>query len=234
MRSRPLSDDDKAILAEVPLLAALGEDRFAGLVRGCRVEFHERGTHLFRAEDIADHFYVMLSGQLRLVRTSAQGIETVMHFLASPGAFAEAVTLAGRPYPVNCEVVHDSEIAAIPREAYLEVLRAAPEVAGDVLSGLLEWERFLMREIYRLRHANPLQRIAFFLLDFEDRQRENAENDGQDIDYPEKRQIASRIGMTAETFSRSLRKLENMNFIGKGRNLEILDRPALEKLARTG
>lgn len=231
MISRPLSDSEKAFLGEIPLFAALGKDRLAHLVASCRVETVKRGSHLFRAADRAEYFYVLLSGQLRLVRTSPQGTETVMHFLTSPGAFAEAVTLAGRPYPVDCEVMADGAVVAIPRAAYLKILQEFPEVAGEVMAGLLEWERFFLDEIYRLRHTSPLQRIAAFLIDHQDHTVAHA-GDKAETGYPEKRQIASRIGITPETFSRLLRRLEQMNAIETGASLRIRDRGVLENLAR--
>ncbi|MHC8495021.1 Crp/Fnr family transcriptional regulator [Thalassospira sp. SM2505] len=231
MRSKPLSDSDREIMMNVPLLFALGEDRIEGLIARCRVACHARGEHLFRAGDVAENFYILLSGHLRLVKTSPLGEETVMHFLTQPGAFAEAVSFAGRPYPVDCEVMEDCEIVEIPRAAYLSILRSAPDVLGDVLSGLLRWERFFLEEIYKIRHTRPLQRIASFLIDFEERSGEPLDDQGG-TSFPEKRQIASRIGITPETFSRSLRKLEASGAIAAGPKLQILDRAALIELSR--
>ncbi|WP_417813326.1 Crp/Fnr family transcriptional regulator [Thalassospira alkalitolerans] len=231
MRSRQLFDTDIDIVKQVPFLSALGAARLSDLIGKCRVEWHAKGEHLFRAGDVADHFYILLSGHLRLVKISPLGEETVMHFLTQPGAFAEAVSLAGRAYPVECEVMENCEIVAIPREAYLTILRSAPDVAGDVLAGLIRWERFFLEEIYKLRHTKPIQRIASFLIDFEERNGENL--DGEDeTNFPEKRQIASRIGITPETFSRSLRKLEATGAIAAGPKLRILDRAALYELSR--
>lgn len=233
MHSKPLSDANREVAAQVPLLAALGQDRLTVLLGKCRVECHERGEHLFRAGDVADRFYVLLSGHLRLVKTSAQGDETVMHFLTEPGSFAEAVSFAGRAYPVECQVIEDCEIISIPRDAYLDILRSAPDVTGDVLAGFLRWERFFLEEIYKMRHTRPIQRIASFLIDFEDRSGEILDAaDGTGTIFPEKRQIASRIGITPETFSRSLRKLEAAGAIAAGPKLRILDRAALIELAR--
>ena len=230
MVSRTLSKADQDIMSNVPLLAALGVHRLKGLMETCRVDCHARGEHLFRAGDVAEHFYILLSGHLRLVKTSSQGDETVMHFLNQAGSFAEAVSFAGRSYPVECQVVENCEIVAIPRTAYLGILKSAPDVVGDVLASLLRWERFFLEEIYKLRHTSPIQRIAAFLIDFEDRN--GAMIDGTNgKSFPGKRQIASRIGITPETFSRSLRKLEASGAIAAGPKLKILDRAALVELA---
>ncbi|MEQ8286580.1 Crp/Fnr family transcriptional regulator [Thalassospira sp.] len=231
MVSRPLSNADHEVISQVPLLAALGEERLKELMRTCRVDRHSRGDHLFRAGDVAEYFYILLSGHLRLVKTSSQGDQTVMHFLTQAGSFAEAVSFAGRTYPVECQVAEDCEIIAVPRKAYLGILKSAPDVVGDVLASLLRWERFFLEEIYKLRHTRPIQRIAAFLVDFEDRN--GALIDGTSgKSFPEKRQIASRIGITPETFSRSLRKLEAAGAISAGPKLQILDRAALMELAR--
>ncbi|KXJ54818.1 MAG: hypothetical protein AXW12_11745 [Thalassospira sp. Nap_22] len=230
MVSRSLSSADQDVICQVPLLAALGEERLKTLLGTCKVESHARGEHLFRAGDVAEYFYILLSGHLRLVKTSSQGDETVMHFLTEAGSFAEAVSFAGRSYPVECQVVENCEIVAIPRTAYLGILKSAPDVVGDVLASLLRWERFFLEEIYKLRHTRPIQRIAAFLIDFEDRN--GATIDGTSgKNFPDKRQIASRIGITPETFSRSLRKLEASGAISAGPKLQILDREALLELA---
>ncbi|OSQ37347.1 Crp/Fnr family transcriptional regulator [Thalassospira mesophila] len=231
MRSRPLSETERDLVATAPLFSALGEERFRDLVGKCRVECHAVGEYLFQAGDIADHLYFLLFGQLRLVRISAQGEETVMHFLTRACAFAEAISLAGRAYPVNCEVMEECEIVVVPRDACVALLRSTPRVATDVLVSLIEWERFLLDEVYQLRHTKPLQRIASFLIDFEDRSGEQSVGVNA-VAYPEKRQIASRIGVTPETFSRSLRKLEAAGAIAKGPHLKILDRHILEQSAQ--
>ncbi len=230
MRSRPLSEIDYDIVRQVPFLSALGGARLDNLMAKCRVECHSRGEHLFRAGDVARNFYVLLSGHLRLVKVSPQGEETVMHFLTQPGAFAEAVSLVGRAYPVECEVMESCEIIAIPRDTYLSVLRSAPDVIAEVLAGLLQWERFFLEEIFKIRHTKPIQRIASFLIDFEERSGENLDGDDE-TNFPEKRQIASRIGITPETFSRSLRKLEATGAIAAGPKLRILDRRMLLALS---
>lgn len=231
MASRPLSSADHEVISRIPLLSALGKDRLNKLMETCRVDSLARGEFLFRAGDVAKYFYILLSGHLRLVKTSSQGEETVMHFLTEAGSFAEAVSFAGRTYPVECQVAENCEIIGIPREAYLGILRSAPDVVGDVLASLLRWERFFLEEIYKLRHTRPIQRIAAFLIDFEDRNSTLIDGTSGNS-FPEKRQIASRIGITPETFSRSLRKLEAAGAISAGPKLQILDRTALMELAR--
>jgi CRP/FNR family transcriptional regulator len=230
MSSRLLSDAERDLVATAPLFAALGAERYRDLSDRCRVEHYGVGEHLFETGSIADHLYFLLSGQLRLVRISAQGDETVMHFLTRPGAFAAAISLAGRAYPVNCEVMDECDVVVIPREACIGILRSTPRVATEVLGALIEWERFLRDEIFLLRHTKPVQRLASFLIDFEDCCCEQLDCENS-VSYPEKRQIASRIGVRPETFSRSLRKLEAAGAIAKGNRLKILDRKILAESA---
>ncbi len=231
MHSRPLSETECDLVATAPLFSALGKQIFRSLIVKCRVERRAVGEYLFQAGDVAEHLYFLLSGKLRLVKISAHGEETVMHFLTRPGAFAEAVSLAGAVYPVNCQVMEECEVVLIPREACIALLRETPKASTDVLVRLIEWERFFLGELYQLRHTTPLQRIASFLIDFEGRSSAAKPNGSSHVAYPEKRQIASLIGVTPETFSRSLRKLEAAGAIAKGTHLKILDRKILEQSA---
>ncbi|WP_425275485.1 helix-turn-helix domain-containing protein [Thalassospira xianhensis] len=68
-------------------------------------------------------------------------------------------------------------------------------------------------------------------MDFEERSGENLGGEDQ-TNFPEKRQIASRIGITLETFSRSLRKLEATGEIAASPKLRTLDRAVLYELSR--
>ena len=95
----------------------------------------------------------------------------------------------------------------------------------------MRWERFFLEEIFKIRHTKPIQRSASFLIDFEERSGENLGGEDE-TNFPEKRQIASRIGITPETFSRSLRKLEATGAIAAGPKLRIIDRAVLYELSR--
>ncbi|OSQ32650.1 helix-turn-helix domain-containing protein [Thalassospira sp. MCCC 1A03138] len=95
----------------------------------------------------------------------------------------------------------------------------------------MRWERFFLEEIFKIRHTKLIQRITSFLIDFEERSGENL--DGEDeTNFPEKRHIVSRIVITPETFSRSLRKLEATGEIAAEPKLRIINRAVLYELSR--
>ena len=86
------------------------------------------GEPLFAAGDEADSLYLLRSGRLGVFRR-VEGQPPQMLGVIRPGEpVGEMALIAGAPHSADVVALRDSEILALPRDAFFEVARNEPEV----------------------------------------------------------------------------------------------------------
>ena len=117
-------------------------------------------------------------------------------------------------YPVNSKVLNDSLVIRINAENYIQVLSNSPQACLKVMGRLSTRLHWLLNEIDRLSLHNASYQLISHLL--EDVPQDSTDKVEIKLGAP-KRVIASRISITPETFSRTLKNLSKDGLI------EVLD-----------
>lgn len=90
------------------------------------------GDRLFSAGDPADTFYVLQSGRLG-VFTPREGQQPEFIGVVHPGTpVGEMAMLADTSHTANVVALRDSEIIALPRQAFFEIVRKYPDLMAEV------------------------------------------------------------------------------------------------------
>ncbi|KZB68953.1 hypothetical protein AUP42_08560 [Thalassospira lucentensis] len=221
MSRRNLNDADFGLISKVAVLSAFSRDEIVSMTNGAAVVIYNGRELLFSEGEPAEQFFIVIKGQVRLFRILGDGRVALFHLVSAGESFAEAVVLSGQKYPVSAECDPGSQIIAISRLQLVNRLRNDKAMIGRMMQSLIERERFFYRELNDLRQRSPLQRLAGFLLSQSD-----------DAEIVPKHVIANRIGVTPETFSRALRKLEDDGFIARDTRMSILDVEGLRQFSR--
>lgn len=185
--------DWKALSQESPLLAALPDP----VRRLARILEIPRQAALFGQGDRPDAMFFVLSGEVRLVRRSGSGGETVLQ-RTRHGFLAEA-SLDQQRYHCDAIAAETSQLLAIPRKALRDAL-AFPDVRD-------RWIAHLARELRKARvHAERLslktarERIVHFI---------ETEGDQGKVDLTSSRKDwAAELGLTHEALYRALARME--------------------------
>ncbi len=186
-----------------------------------------RGQVLFLEGDPAEGFFVLLSGSMRIYKSSAEGREFTLHRITPGQMFAEAAIFKGRVYPANCIATEDSVVAFFPKGAFVEVVKEQPTVALKIIGGLSAWLREFTVKLENLSLKDVPARLATYLLT------QARANDSRQFELPvSKTELARELGTISETLSRTLKKLKNLGVIEESRDgIEILDPARLKMIA---
>ena len=214
-------------LQRTALFADLSEVELMPIVKASRCLNYPAKTGIFNAGDHAEVFFVLLTGSVRLYLLNAAGKEKVIELIQPGHTFAEAVVFLQKNYPVYAETLEKSQVLAINGQAFINQLHQQPALALKVLASLsLRLHRFL-KDIQTLSLENAEQRVAGFLLAMT-----HAELAQHTIP---KATIASRLGLTPETFSRVLGRLKEQGVIAENAGeLQVLQPAVLQQLREAG
>ena len=213
-------------LRNCPLFSALDDAQLAEAAADMRRVPLTAGNALFRQGDEAQRFYVVDSGVIKLTRLSGDGEEKVIEMIRPGESFAEAVMfMDAKRYPVTAQAVDDSVVLGLTNRRFFGLLRDDNRLALRMLGQLSMRVHGLVQEIEKLSLHNATYRLINYLIG------ECERNDSTRLTLAAPKQvIASRLGITPETFSRLIQRLRNEGVLElRGAELTINDLGALHR-----
>ena len=146
--SNPASQMTLEALRSVPLFASLDDDAARDLRNLLSEKNVAQNTRLFRQGDTGDAMYLIESGRVKISIRDDDKQELVLAELAQGDFFGEMSLIDGRQRSADAQVIEDSRLAVLSREAFLSFVRTNPDVALEMLSALTD----------RLRRTDELLR----------------------------------------------------------------------------
>lgn len=187
------------------------------------------GQTLFRQGEFVSHFYLVLSGLIKLYRVSPDGTEQVIGLMEPGQTFAEAAMfMRHKGYPVNATSIEPSQLCALESRSFMEHLQSHPDVCMDMLGSVCQRLHARVNELSRIRLRNAEHRLAWYLLD----RLEDSEAANGRITLPASQvTLASQLAMMPETLSRAIARLINADLLKKdGKAFVVTDPAALRAL----
>ena len=216
----PEQIDVPALLSRLPLFSHLSRPQIEQLAGTAKARRLDRGEMLFQKGDPANGFYIVVSGQIKLVFPSRQGSEKVVEVIGPQQSFGEAVMFLHKPYPVRAEAIGNSQLLHIRKEAILSLLGEDASFACRMLAGLSIKLHSLIADVATYSERSSAQRVIGYLL----QQCPEGDTDQLRLSLPfSKHVIASRLNLTPETLSRIFHDLSKAGLIAvHGQQIDIL------------
>ena len=122
------------------LFESLSDEQLDWLVAHGSVEGYDAGVEVFRQGDPAEFFYVLLSGEIQLLKRH-EGTDVVMTTASEPGAYAGAtrafVSASGdQSYAATLRTVSRARLFKLPAEDFAYVLKTWFPMALHLLDGM--------------------------------------------------------------------------------------------------
>jgi CRP-like cAMP-binding protein len=223
------------IFWKVPMFEFLEADELDRLLSLCTTERFSKGDYVFLECDAPRNLYVVVNGEVKLLKQTEDGRETIVE-MAYPGEiFGEEAIFDGQPYPMTAQALSDLELLSITRTDFFAFLRDNPDLALEIITELGERLREAQNTIRALAMERVEWRIARVLLILS-RKAGIVEADGVSINLPLTRQdIADMAATTVETTIRVLSNFKKMGLVEteKGKII-LLDKKHLEEMVSEG
>lgn len=219
-------------MARMACCEGWGRDQVARLAVGARQITLARKERLFTKGDQVQALHIVVSGQMRLFIPLPNGSERVISLVGRGESFGEPCVIRAEACPYEAVASKNSHLIAIDALVYRRELRQTPALAEQTLSLVSGRLLRTLRDIEICAQPSSLQRVAHYLIHL----RTLGAAKDQEIRLPAlKRDIAAKLGLSQETFSRVLAFMAQQGFIRlKGNAFGVDDWTLLQSLASAG
>jgi CRP-like cAMP-binding protein len=189
----------------------------------------DKGMHLFRDKEEVRSIYILVTGKASLYKLNSQGEKKVI-FVYGEGSLLNEVMLQDLPASINCEMLEQSLVLAMPVTRFWHVMEKDSGLTKAVMNSMalkirrlyrqlknttndLTGEKRLAAKLYKLSKDYGIKQEDGFCIDL-----------NLTITY-----LAEMLGSKRETVSRQAKKLVDMHLLIIQKNKFII--PDQQKLS---
>ncbi|AFR99575.1 Crp/Fnr family transcriptional regulator [Lentilactobacillus buchneri] len=210
----------------VPMFQSLPEDQKTEVAKLVVQHHYPKGTIIYLAGDKVGHFMILEAGQVKISQVAANGKEQLLKVL-QPGDFdGEAALFNGDQRNMAATALVDSNVCQIEQDAFQKLLQKSPQLSVSLLATMSQQINSLQEEKTLSSTADMAGKLAKYLVET------GAALDENPFKLPlKKKDIATYLGTTPETISRTFKQLTSKGLIeAKGSQVKIIDEDGLDML----
>jgi CRP/FNR family transcriptional regulator len=214
-------------LRSAPLFAGLTDDQLGALAAIARPVAVPAEAGIFLQGDVAEAFYLLAQGSVKILKALRDGRTATIRHVRVGETFGESV-LFNDTYPAGAQTMEASRLYRFASGDFRRLMLAEPELGLRIIAAMAHLLVMLNQRVEELLLPVPA-RLARYLLELCSEQG----SPGRCRLAIAKRELAARLGTVPETLSRTLKRFERGGLIAEdGGDFEVLNRPALERLAQ--
>ena len=129
-------------LRAVPMLTAVPETEIRCL-DGAQETALPQGEFLAHQGDVAHHFWILLSGELRIYQVQPDGREVVLAMVSAGTALGELPLLSNTPYAASAQATQNSVLLRFDEQQFWSMMTECPNVRKAILGNMAyRFQRF--------------------------------------------------------------------------------------------
>jgi len=217
-----MPSDIKQLLRKIALFSELPGSEIESLSHLVRVKDVARNEIIVQLGEQLQGFFVVISGSVTISLVSPKGDGRIIEIIHSGHSFGEALMFLEKTSPVQAMATEAGKVMFVPGKEVLALVANEQKFVQAMLAGLSIRLHRLVTDIQSCSLHRAHQRVIGYLLGELDAL--GKKGDQPVIHLPvSKKMVASRLDLTAETFSRVLHELADQGVIQvKGKTIDIL------------
>lgn len=223
------SAEIQKLLDTATLLAGLSPETLERVTAHAVTLNHPANRAILLENDWGGSVYFILDGWVKIRTYNMDGKEVTLNILGKGEIVGEMAALDESPRSTDAITLTAATIGSIPAQDFINLLKSEP-LAGIRLSQLMARRLRQLNRRLRLRETDSLSRVADTLLFLAEGQGQKNDQ-GTIIPNLPHRELSSISGLSRETVTRSLTKLQKKGLIQREQeSFCIPDLAALEKV----
>ena len=216
-------------LAQVPLFAGLSPKEAQALAERALERHFRPGEILFNEGEECQGLHVLVTGSVKICKTSPSGREIMLATETAPSSIAEVPLFDGGLYPATAYAIDEVAACIVGCRDFRALCLQHPEIPLKVLEELGRRLRSIVSLVESVTFGGVRQRLARVLLEF----RDEAGDDTFALPVS-LQELAHRLGTAREVISRNMSRFQAHGFLRvHKREIVILDRHGLLREADT-
>ncbi len=217
-------DNESNSLQFVPIFADLPTDTILKIEKIGVKKNYQRDEPILLEEDSGNALFVILTGKVKVSRSSNDGREVILTILGESDFFGEMAILDGLSRSANVIAIEESKVFLIQRNDFLQLLHTHPEISIILLQELTSRLRNADMKIKALSLKDAEGKVATVLLQIAEYSGK-IKNGVVEIDkLPIQQDLANMAGTSRETISRTLHSFAKRGFVElDGNKLRIVN-----------
>ena len=185
---------------------------------------YRSGSILLEQGEMVSCYCIITRGIVELVRTTGEHQFGVL-LLSTKDLMMPSAATFDEPTLVTVRALTTTRTLEIDAPTFRAALEESPRLSMNLMKAMSGQWRMLVRNILDLNSRTAAQRLGCFLLRLADLQ-----DDGVSPFLPiPKRHLASRLGITPETLSRTLQTVADRGLHLRGRAIIVRDRSTIQE-----
>ena len=210
----------------VPIFRHLTQQEMDDIYQIAQTKRVKKGEFVYSQGDLGISLYVIFKGKIKIARLNANGKEQVIRIVEHGDFLGELSLFSLIEMKENAEALEDTTLCIITAPDFQRIINANPSIALKVLDVMSRRLESAEQTIESINLTSVKQRVSSILLELFDK--------NNIVELPMKKgDLASQIGTSQETLSRTLSMLQDQGIITlKGQKIVILnDREKLIEVA---
>lgn len=208
---------DKSLILGLPAFAGLSGEDAEVVLASARSSRFPKNAEVFSQDEEAQHFFLLLSGYVRVLRTTLEGEQIIARYINEGELFGIAVAMGRTTYPADAVAAVDCVVLAWPNSVWPELQSRFPVFGASAYETIGARLQDTQSRVMEMSTRQVEQRIAGAVMRLV-QQSGRKTDDGVEIDFPISRQdIAEMTGSTLHTVSRLMSAWEEEGIVRSGR-----------------
>jgi CRP-like cAMP-binding protein len=192
----------------------------------------DKGETLFQEGDASDHLYIVVTGRVKVFKTTARGTDVILEIFGPGDPVGAVAVYESRAYPATAVALEPTACLLIPRQAFFALLETHPTLVRGLLVGLSHRLVELTTRLTELTGGRVEPRLARFLLKLAN---DMGQPRPEGVFIPlslSRQELADMIGTTIETSIRIMSRWGKDDVVRTEKDgFLIVDRASLETIA---